>query len=173
MTAEPMQQVFNYRELMDLIRARVEAVGVPHEQLEEIMGLTPGLLGKILGAAEVRRMGLAKIWPILEWLGLRMGIVQHLDIAATRDEMSANIRPRERKGPARGRLKKTLSPAIIRAAAQQYGAMGRSVPKRFGIKKGLTQKQFNRLQKKKARARWATYRAAKATQQYIGTPARQ
>lgn len=149
-------RVLNYGELIGLLRRRVEALGIPHVQLEQHMRLTGGLLGKLLGVAEVRRIGLDNIWKILDGLGYQMAIIEHLDIAAAIDEIGSS--PSTKRGPPRGRLRMTLSPAIIHAAAQQYGAMGRGKPKTFRI----SRKQLSRKQKKASRARWAKHWKAAA-----------
>lgn len=161
MTATPSKseqvQVLRYIDLIGLVRGRVADLDVPHEQLEEYMDLTPGHLGKILGVAEIRRIGLASIWKILDGLGLRMIIVEHLDRAATLDEMAAKTRPRKRKGPPRGKLRMTMSPAVIHAAAQRYGAMGAGKRKTFRSEKVKVKQRQNA-----SRCRWKKYRLAMA-----------
>lgn len=151
-------QVLDYAECIGLIRARVEATNVPHEQLEDHMGIAKGSLGKILGAGEVRRIGLSLIFRVLEGLGYRMWLHEHLDIAAALDEMSSKLRARKRGGPGRGKLRRQLSPAIITAAAQVYGAMGMGCRKTFrDPKKAVAQRR--KAGKAGALARWAKVRA--------------
>lgn len=158
-------QVLDYAGLLATLRERVEFLDVPNAQLEELMDLQDGYLSKLLGAAEVRRIGLVPLWKILDRLGLRMVLVEHLDRTATLDEMSIQTRARKHGGSPRGKLRKTLSPAIIHAAAQCYGAMGAGVRKTF-------RKEDVKFRQRRAanRSRWKKYRNAMATQPYNGRP---
>lgn len=156
-------QILDAPELLAVVRARVAELDVPLDQLESFMGLTPGLLGKILGAGEVRRIGFASVWKVLEALGLRMVVEEHLDRAATLDEMAARTRPRQRKGPPRGKLRMALSEAVIKASAARMGAKGGSSPKRFRI----SREKHSQINRRNARKRW---KHVKATEQHVGRP---
>lgn len=139
----------NYDELIGVVRARVEALNCPHEPLEEYLGLSRGHLGKILSPAEEKRLGLFKLWEMFEKLGLVMAVHEHLDIPATIDEMGDKYRPRA--GWAKtGRLRKRISPALMSATAQQYGAMGKGMRKVFRI----SPKRLSQIRRQQANARW-------------------
>lgn len=122
----------DYNGLIEAIRARVAALDAPHDALEEFIGLTRGHLGKLLGPAEDKRIGIHTLWRMFEALGLVMVIGEHLDIAATIEEMGELF---HRRAPyaQRGRMRKRVSPALIKAAAQHYGSMGRGKRKTFRL----------------------------------------
>lgn len=141
--------VDDYSGLIAVVRGRVEALNVPVDPLEEYMGLTRGHLGKILGLAETKRIGLFTLWKMFEALGLKMVIAEHLDLPATIEEMGEKYRPSAPQAR-RGRMRKRMSPAVIAASAREMGHKGGSMPKRFR----MSPKQRSRLARRAVKARW-------------------
>lgn len=153
-------EVRSYNELIEAVRKRVAEINAPLDVLEEYIGLTRGHLAKLLGPAEDKRIGMQLLWPLLENLGFVATLKEHLDIDAVRDEIGHRFRERVPYAT-RGRLKKQMSPALLTAAAQHHGALGRGIPKDFRI----TKRQLRTKQRKAINARWAK---VKATTTYIG-----
>lgn len=147
-----LAQPLNYQELIGAIGARVVELNVAHEPLEQAMGLTGGHLGKLLGPGQVKRLGVDKMWDVLECIGVRVVLVEHLDIAATIEEMGNAYRPRKRRGK-RGNLRRKVSPAVMRVAAQHFGMMGRGIRKTFRIPRHQVRKQ----RKMAIKARWRAF----------------
>lgn len=149
-------QPLDYQEFIDHIRARVVELGAPHQIIEQHMELTPGYLGKVLGAAQVRNIGFNTMWRILDGIGYRIALVEHLDLEAAIDEIK-EYRTKIVPGSPPGKTIRTkMSPAIIRAAARHYGAMGRGIRKAFRIKPSQVKKQ----RRAAIKVRWAKHRAA-------------
>jgi len=154
-------QPLTYEEFMGVIQARIEALDVAYSALEPACGLTGGHLGKLMGVARTKMIGLQSLLKLLEGVGYRIHLVEHLTLDATKDELDRDYKARTYRRE-KGRLRKQLSPAIITAAARQYGAMGKGKPKTFRI----SPSQLTRKQRKAARARW--YGQAKPTKQHVG-----
>lgn len=141
--------VRSYPELMTVVRERVAAIGAPIEVIEAHANMAHGHLGKILGLAENKRLGLFTLWPLVEALGLEILIAEHLDIAATRDEMGALYRPTAHYAK-RGRLRKQISPALIASVARELGRRGGSMQKRFS----MPAEKRSKIYRRNAKRRW-------------------
>jgi hypothetical protein len=64
-----------YDGLIVALRARVAEIGLNQRLIDELSGLTPGLTGKLLGAACPTKFGFSSLLPILATLGLRFGVM--------------------------------------------------------------------------------------------------
>ena len=146
-----------YQEFIEPIRARVVAINTPHQILEQHMQLTPGYLGKVLGLAQVKNIGFDSMWKILDGIGYRLAVIEHLDLDAARDEIEDYRLPRVIASVKPGtRVRGKLHAAVISAAAAQMAMRGKGVPKRFSISRF----QLSKIQRAKAKVRWAKARAS-------------
>lgn len=144
-----------YSELIEPIRARVIAINAPHQILEAHMQLTPGYLGKVLGLSRVKKIGFDSMWRILEGIGYRIALVEHLDLDAAVDEVE-NYRARKIIGvPPGQKIRKPMTPELLHAVAQHYGAMAKGMQKVFCIPPN----QLTALRRKAAKIRWAKHYA--------------
>jgi hypothetical protein len=146
----PPGVVLDYDELLAAVRARLDALKAPYKTIEDCASLADGHLGKLLGPTQVKRLGTDVLFRLLETLGLRLAVVEHLDIAATIEEMGHHYRARVEKYRRKPMIRRHISQAVKVAAAREFGAMGAGIPKAFGI----GTKALRRKQQKAARARW-------------------
>lgn len=153
--------VLDYQDIIAAVRARIDEVRAPYTAIEEAAGISVGYLGRIVGPAQVAVVGLSALLRLLETLGLRLAITEHLTVDAAIEEMGHRYRARSEGQRIVGIVRKRISPEVKRLAASEYGAMARGVPKAFGI----TSKELSKKQRKAARSRWSK---VKATKQYIG-----
>jgi hypothetical protein len=154
--------VLDYQEMIAAVRTRIDEVRAPYTAIEEAARIPGGYLGKTIGPAQVKVIGIGALLKVLETIGLRLAIVPHLTIEATIDEMGHVYRLRsEGRRSVTNIVRKRISPEVKRLAAREFGAMGRGVPKAFGI----TSKELTKKQRKASRARWDKVRA---TKQHIG-----
>ena len=66
MDATPIR---SYSDLLSLLRARRDELGISCETLDRLAGLSSGHAGRLL--CGVKRAGITLYWPLLESLGLR------------------------------------------------------------------------------------------------------
>ena len=120
------------------------------------MQLTPGYLGKVLGLAQVKNIGFDTMWKILDGIGYRLAVIEHLDLAAAIDEIGDDYRPRVVTGVKPGtQVRGRLHPAVMKEAARLHRAMAKGVQKTFCISRA----RLRKLRQHAANVRWARHRA--------------
>jgi hypothetical protein len=68
--------VHSYAELIELVRARIAALGITHEGLDHVSGLQSGYTGKLLARPPIKRLGPIS-WDLLfGGLGLAILVVE-------------------------------------------------------------------------------------------------
>lgn len=76
-----------YRDLIELIRARVRELGITHETMDLVCGLPGGYSSKLLSDPPIRRLGVCSLTLVLGGLGLKL-------IVAEDAEQIQRVRPR-------------------------------------------------------------------------------
>lgn len=146
----PIAEVRDYDGLVGALRARVDQLGCPYKSVEECAELADGHLGKLFGPSQVKTLGLVSVFKIMNVLGLKFVIAEHLDIEATIDEMDSHYRPRGENLRRTGVVRRHISGDVKKLVMREMGRLGGSTPKRFSI----TARQRVQRAKKAARARW-------------------
>jgi hypothetical protein len=82
-----LAKIASYNGLWSAVRARVEAMGITRIGTDTLSGLPDGYTGKLLGAAQVRRIGLNSLEKLLDGTGCYLVLVE--DPAATEKLMAA------------------------------------------------------------------------------------
>lgn len=145
-----------YQDVIEAVRARVIAINAPHQILEQHMQIAPGYLSKVLGLAQIRSLGFTTIWKILDGLGYRMALVEHLDLDAVRDEIEDYRTHQVLRVPPGKVIRKNLSPAILKEAARRYGMLSRGIRKVFRI----TPEEVSRQRRNAINARWSRHKSS-------------
>ena len=137
----------DYDALITTLRARIDALQISHATLEDIAGLTQGHVGKCLGPAPVKRIGLDTVFLVVPALGMRVVIEQDMD-AVKHMERRWEIRDELRRRPGIVRLR--FSDKAKAKFAKEMGTLGGSVRKRFRT----DQKTRKKGAKDAAKSRW-------------------
>lgn len=124
MTPRHLAVVGSYEDLVAALRVRIDELQWSRETVDAVVGLTPGLAGKLFGPSQVKRMGWDNLWRVLEALGLHIHIVEHLDIASTIDEADSRHKARHDKHRRVGVVRKRISPELQRMIMREMGRKG-------------------------------------------------
>ncbi len=68
------EPVTTYTELIGVIRAQIGAMGVKYADFDSLAWFAPGLSGKVFGAAQIKRLGPAKLFDAIRCAGLRLRV---------------------------------------------------------------------------------------------------
>jgi hypothetical protein len=82
-----LAKIASYNGLWNAVRARVEAMGITRIGADTLSNLPDGYTGKLLGAAQVRKIGLNSLERLLDGTGCYLILVE--DPAATEKLMAA------------------------------------------------------------------------------------
>jgi hypothetical protein len=69
----------DYQQLIGILRARIDELRVPVEEVDRVAGLPARYYSKILGPKGGRSLGKVSLGPLLQTLGLELHVVENLD----------------------------------------------------------------------------------------------
>ena len=143
-----------YEDLLALLRAQMDKLGLGINQLDEICGFPSGYSGKIFGPSRVRKLGHKSLWLLLPELGLRIAVIEDAQLLA------------KRRHPARKYLKyqarfDNVSQALGKDALSRVMRHIGRIGGRNRMRR-MSKSEFTPHQQRAANARWKKYRAAKA-----------
>jgi len=150
-----------YGDVVDVMRDRKAELGLTDAVLDAVSGVQSGYTGKLLGPAQIKTMGMATFFYLVEALGMRLVFQEDMDIMqkmATRWEQRA--RPVSM-------LNMLSTKAINRARPYLEQQIVSDVRRRAGLasaesrKVKIPQKKRQRIAKHAAKVRWKRYREAK------------
>jgi hypothetical protein len=85
-----------YSQLVQALRDRVGQLGVRYLDFDQLAGFADGLSGKIFGPAQVKRLGIEKMFDALRAAGLRIRIeVDPEQTAKMKTRIAQNFNPRQ------------------------------------------------------------------------------
>jgi hypothetical protein len=88
--------VTSYSELIGVIRTRVGQLGVRYLDFDQLACFAEGLSGKIFGPAQIKRLGIEKMFDALRAAGLRLRIEEDPEqTAKMRARIAENYSPRQ------------------------------------------------------------------------------
>jgi hypothetical protein len=119
--ARRLAAVTSYDDLVIALRARVDELQISRALVDEISGLPLGLTGKVLGIAQVKRLGWESLWLVTATLGLRLVLEIDEELTA---EMQRRYEPRHDRHRRVGVLRKRISAELISAVAREMGRRG-------------------------------------------------
>lgn len=76
MTERQIAVVHDYLELHAMLRARIDEKGITREIVDEVSGLQPGYVAKLLAPKPLKSIGLASMGPVLQTLGIKFLVVE-------------------------------------------------------------------------------------------------
>lgn len=94
---KPLAEIRNYDDLHRALRARVDEVNISRTAIDELSGLPDGYAGKLLGNAQVKKLGPLSMGALLQALGLKLHLVEDTDQSA---RMCERWKERQRVRPA-------------------------------------------------------------------------
>ena len=144
-------RIASYDDVVAAIRSRIDDIHAPQRSIEEYSGLSDGYISKIINPAQTKPMGIDALMRLLKAIGYRMAFVEHLDTAATRDEMGNHFRHRDDTNRRTGLIRKHISPDLQRLVMRQMGAKGGSMQKRYRI----PPERLSEIRRAAANVRWA------------------
>jgi hypothetical protein len=89
------QQIRDFDDLLPIIRARIVALGVAHQTVDAVAGLSEGYCSKIVGPGRAKQLGRISAPALLGALALKLVVVE--DPAALA-RLRSRLVPRRRKG---------------------------------------------------------------------------
>jgi hypothetical protein len=90
------EMVTCYNEMIQRLRDRVGQLGVRYLDFDQLAGFAEGLSGKVFGGAQVKRLGIEKMFDALRAAGLRIRIEEDPEqTAKMRARIAANFNPRQ------------------------------------------------------------------------------
>jgi hypothetical protein len=108
-------EITSYTELIGVIRTRVGQLGVRYLDFDQLAGFAEGLSGKVFGAAQVKRLGIEKMFDALRAAGLRIRIEEDPEqTAKMRARIAANFEPRQTNQARQGNDSNMSNEAISR-----------------------------------------------------------
>jgi hypothetical protein len=85
-----------YRELIEGLRSRVGTLGVRYLDFDKLAGFADGLSGKVFGPAEVKRLGIEKMFDAIRAAGLRLRLEEDPEqTARMQARIAENFNPRQ------------------------------------------------------------------------------
>lgn len=86
--------VSDYDGLIDALRKRIGELGLTNQTIDEITGLQPGYSGKLLGDAQIKKLGPLSFGTMLQALGLALVVVEdHAALARVAGRHEKRERP--------------------------------------------------------------------------------
>jgi hypothetical protein len=136
-----------YDGLIVALRARVAEIGLNQRLIDELSGLTPGLTGKLLGAACPTKFGFSSLLPIMATLGLRFGVMVD-------PEQEALMKPHWEPGQAMQRRPKRLARLGETTIKRMFPIVASEMGKRGGKARmrKMTPEQLRRHQQRAGKA---------------------
>jgi hypothetical protein len=113
-----------YDGLIVALRARVAEIGLNQRLIDELSGLTPGLTGKLLGAACPTKFGFSSLLPIMATLGLRFGVMVDPEQEALMKPHWEPGQAMQRRTQRRARLGKITMERVIPDVVRELGKRG-------------------------------------------------
>jgi hypothetical protein len=160
----------DYDALISSFRDRIEFLELKCARVDEIAGIANGVTGKMLGASQVKTLGLRNLFPLAESLGLRCAVQLYLDDALVaemqplwekRQSSQVRINPPSRIGQATiQRMMPTIAAEMGRRGGGNPCLANACYASKIGRKGGratmakLTAEARSRLAKAAAAARW-------------------
>lgn len=146
---EPPAVIRNYDDLIEVMKARADVIGVSMQVLDELAGLPSGYSGKLFGPGQVKTMGLQSLFLLAETLGYSVALVLDLD-AVKRMESRWEQRDELRRRPDKMRLGEKARRRIMK----EMGRLGGKTQKRFRI----DEKRRSAINRRNAKQGWKTRR---------------
>jgi hypothetical protein len=88
--------ITSYTELIGVIRTRVGQLEVRYLDFDQLAGFAEGLSGKIFGPAQIKRLGIEKMFDAMRAAGLRLRIEEDPEqTAKMRARIAENFNPRQ------------------------------------------------------------------------------
>jgi hypothetical protein len=84
-------------ELLDVVRARRDALDLPHEGVDHLAGLPSGYFSKLVCDPPVRGFGAMSLQAVLGALALGIARVEIVEDVAQAERMRPRWRPRKRR----------------------------------------------------------------------------
>jgi hypothetical protein len=78
----PLARIENYDALWNAVRSRYDAMGITRVGADTLSNLPDGYTGKLLGAAQVRKIGLHSLERVLEGTGCFLVLVEDPEASA-------------------------------------------------------------------------------------------
>jgi hypothetical protein len=93
-SAEPIAVVASYDDLVAALRGRLNETGMTYETAENLSGLQPGYISKVLGPRHVRTLGHVSLTLLLGVLGVKLAVIED---AEQTERMKPRWEPRLRR----------------------------------------------------------------------------
>lgn len=145
MTPTPIR---DYDQGVDVVRTRIDEIGLSLAFLDEMIGLQNGYMGKLLGPARVKNISLRVFLEICEATAMKVTVEPDLEAAqrmSTRWERRDELRRRP------GVIRKRFSPELLQKVASEIARARGSKPKQFRLSFKERQKINRRNGKKGGR----------------------
>jgi hypothetical protein len=105
--------ITSYTELIAGIQARLGELGIRQIDFDKLAGFPEGLTGKVFGAAQVKRLGIEKMFDAIRAAGLRLRLEPDPEqLERMRKQIAENCQPRQ-ANQARPGNRSHLSNALI------------------------------------------------------------
>jgi hypothetical protein len=123
------EPVTSYTELICGIRARVGQLEVRYLDFDKLAGFAEGLSGKVFGAAQIKRLGIEKMFDAIRAAGLRLRLEEDPEQTAKMQiRISENFNPRQAKQARmnnRSHLSNALIDEVLSHLANKRGGLAR------------------------------------------------
>lgn len=148
--------VNGYQGLIAAIRARKEELRMSDRDLEELAGLTPGHVSKILTPGANRVLGPLSMGRILRTLGIDLIVAENIErTEQIREQFVPRVEERVNKKTRMHSVGVQIE--VTRKFLKEIGTKGGANSRKY-----LTRRQAKAIAKKAARARWDRVREAQA-----------
>ncbi len=117
----------SYDDLIEAIRARIDELGCPLQSIDDMLGVSTGLLAKAIGPSRTKVLGTVSLFRILEVLGLRVELSEHLDRDAAIEEMGVHYRERVEHFRRPGIIRRPISADVRRRVIADMARRGSEV----------------------------------------------
>ena len=149
-----MTAVTSYTELIGAIRDRVGQLGLRYEDFDDLAGFASGLSGKVFGPAQVKRLGIEKVFDAMCASGLRFRIEEDPEQAAKMiQRIAENYNPRQAN---QARMQNNASPvgtALMSRVFKHMSRLGNNARQQK-----MTKAERSASAKHAARMRWLRHR---------------
>jgi hypothetical protein len=109
------EMVTCYNEMIQRLRDRVGQLELRYLDFDQLAGFAEGLSGKVFGGAQVKRLGIEKMFDALRAAGLRIRIEEDPEqTAKMRARIAANFEPRQTNQARQGNDSNMSNEAISR-----------------------------------------------------------
>jgi len=118
-------EVTSYSEAIEVLGARVAALGLKQADFDELAGFPAGLSGKIFGLLQIRRLGPEKMFDALRAAGLRIRLeVDPEQTAKMQARIAQNFIPRQANQARAGNSASKAGPAVLSRILKPFAKMG-------------------------------------------------